>query len=79
MHNYTMLEKLDILFDARLDGLPDHKKNRIMEYLLPLKASLRDIFKKPLMKTLIDFLRSPFRYFVKKLADECLDNFFGAY
>ena len=74
MHNYTMLEKLDILLDERLDGMPNHIKNGILEHLSALKSEFERYFSETTDEDL-DFVKNPFKYPVEKLADECQDKF----
>ena len=74
MHNYTMFEKLDILLDERPEGMPDHIKNGILEHLSVLESELERYFPETTDEDL-DFVRNPFKYPVKKLADDCQDEF----
>ena len=74
MHNYTMFEKLNILFDERPEGMPNHIKNGILEHLSALESELERYFPETTDEDL-DFIRNPFTYPVEKLADDCQDEF----
>ena len=61
MYNYSMFEKLDILHDAKLDGMPDHMKHRIMEHISAFKSDFGRYFLNTTDKGLA-FVRNIFRY-----------------
>ena len=72
MHNYIMFDKLDILLDERPDDMPYHIKYGILEHLSDLKNEFEKYFSETTDED-FDFVRNPFKYSVKKLADECQD------
>ena len=74
MHNHKMFEKLDKLIDARLNGIPDHMENGIMEHLSALESEFERYFLEITNEDL-EFVRNSFRYPVDKPAGECQDNF----
>ena len=74
MHNYTMFEMLDIVFDGGPDGMPDHMKNGIMEHLLPLESEFERYFPETTNED-FDFVRNSSIYPIEKLADKCQNNF----
>ena len=72
-----MFEKLDKLFNARLDGMTDYMKNGIIEHLLALESKFERYFPETTNKDL-DFVRNPFRYFVKSLKMNARTTFLGS-
>ena len=74
MHNYSMLEKLDMLVDHRENGLPVQIKSDILEHLSSLESEFERYFPE-ISYNKLDFVQNPFTFSVEKASDECQDEF----
>ena len=69
-----MFKKLDMLLDHRENGLPVQIKSDILEHLSSPESEFERYFPE-ISYNELDFVRNPFTFSVKKVSDECQDEF----